>query len=118
MILSHMAKYDPDLSAVFRALADPNRRAMMARLGKGAIAVSELAGPTGLTLPTVLRHLEILEEARLIETEKTGRTRFCRSCPETLAATSDWLAAQRTAWEARTDRLEAYVATLMKDQTQ
>lgn len=111
-----MAKYDPDLSAVFRALSDPNRRAMLARLGKGAVAVSELAAPTGLSLPTVLRHLEILEDAGLIRSEKTGRTRLCSPCPQTLSATLDWLSRQQAIWEARTDRLEAYVATLLKDQ--
>lgn len=115
MLLSDMAKHDPDLSLIFQALADPTRRAMLGRLGQGAVPVSELARPTGLALPTVMRHLAVLEEAELIATEKTGRTRMCRVRPETLAATADWLTQQRAIWEARTDRLEAYVATLMKD---
>jgi DNA-binding transcriptional ArsR family regulator len=110
-----MAKHDPDLSLIFQALSDPTRRAMLERLGQGAVPVSELARPTGLALPTVMRHLAVLEEAALISTAKTGRTRMCSARPETLAATADWLAAQRQQWEARTDRLEAYVATLMKD---
>lgn len=110
-----MAKHDPDLSLIFQALSDPTRRAMLAQLGQGAVPVSELARPTGLALPTVMRHLSVLEGAALIRTEKTGRTRMCSARPETLAATADWLADQRAQWEARTDRLEAYVATLMKD---
>ena len=110
-----MAKYDPDLSLIFQALSDPTRRAMLARIGLGAVPVSELARPTGLALPTVMRHLAVLEDAALISTEKTGRTRICHARPETLAATADWLAEQRAIWEARSDRLEAYVAQLMKE---
>ncbi|OYU40124.1 MAG: transcriptional regulator [Pseudorhodobacter sp. PARRP1] len=110
-----MAKYDPDLSLIFQALSDPTRRAMLARIGLGAVPVSELARPTGLALPTVMRHLAVLEDAALISTEKTGRTRICHARPETLAATADWLGEQRAIWEARTDRLEAYVAQLMKE---
>lgn len=89
---------------------------MLAQLGKGAVPVGELARPTGLALPTVMRHLGgVLEEAQLIATEKTGRTRMCRARPETLAATADWLAEQRAIWEGRADRLEAYVMKLMQD---
>ena len=115
MLLSHMAKHDPDLSLIFQALSDPTRRAMLAQLGQGAVPVSDLARPTGLALPTILRHLGVLEAAALITTEKSGRTRLCRARPETLAATADWLAEQRSEWEARTDRLEAYVTTLMQE---
>lgn len=114
MILSIMAKFDPDLNLIFQALSDPTRRAMLARLGKGAVPVSELARPTGLALPTVMRHLGVLQDAGLIETEKTGRTRLCRGRPEALAATADWLAEQRAIWEGRADRLEAYVMTLIE----
>ncbi|WP_299504977.1 metalloregulator ArsR/SmtB family transcription factor [Cypionkella sp.] len=110
-----MAKHDPDLSLIFQALSDPTRRTMLARIGLGAVPVSELARPTGLALPTVMRHLSVLEEAALIRTEKTGRTRLCHARPETLAATADWMAEQRLIWEARSDRLEAYVANLIKD---
>ncbi len=115
LLLSHMAKHDPDLSLIFQALSDPTRRGFLARLGQGAVPVSELARPTGLALPTVMRHLGVLEAAALISTEKTGRTRMCHARPETLAATEGWLADQRAVWEARTDRLEAYVAKLMKE---
>lgn len=110
-----MAKHDVNLDLVFQALSDPTRRAMLARLGQGAVTVSDLARPTGLALPTVLRHLGVLEAAALIDTEKTGRIRLCRARPETLAATADWMADQRALWEGRLDRLEAYVMTLMKE---
>jgi DNA-binding transcriptional ArsR family regulator len=116
-MVSIMAKHDPDLSLIFQALSDPTRRAMLARLGQGAVPVSELARPTGLALPTVMRHLAVLEGAELIATEKTGRTRMCRARPETLAATEGWLADQRALWEARTDRLEDYVMQLMKEKS-
>jgi DNA-binding transcriptional ArsR family regulator len=107
-----MAKHDPDLDLIFQALSDPTRRAMLARIGLGALPVSELARPTGMALPTILRHLSVLEEAKLIITEKQGRTRMCTARPETLAATADWLAEQRAQWEARTDRLEALLTQL------
>ena len=114
MLLSLMAKHDPNLSLIFQALSDPTRRAMLARLGQGAVPVSELSRPTGLALPTVMRHLQVLEEAELISTLKTGRTRMCSARPETLAATMDWMESQRALWEARTDRLEALLATLVE----
>ena len=107
-----MAKHGPDLSLIFQALADPTRRAMLARLTQGAVPVSELARPTGMALPTILRHLAVLEGAALISTQKTGRRRLCTARPETLAATADWLAHQRALWEARTDRLADFLATL------
>ena len=115
-----MAKHDSDLSLIFQALSDPTRRAMLARLGHEgcggrAVPVTELARPTGLALPTVLRHLAVLENAHLISTEKTGRTRLCRVRPDTLAATEDWLAQQRALWEARTDRLEDLLNALKDD---
>ncbi len=115
MLLSIMAKYDPNLSLIFQALSDPTRRAIMARLGQGAVPVSELARPTGLALPTVMRHLSVLEEAELITTVKTGRTRMCSARPETFAATMDWMAEQRALWEARTDRLEALLASMVDE---
>ena len=72
-----MAKHDTDLSNLFHALADPTRRAMLTRLAQGPAPVSELAEPTGLRLPTVMRHLSVLEEAGLIATAKDGRVRTC-----------------------------------------
>jgi DNA-binding transcriptional ArsR family regulator len=110
-----MAKHDPDLSLAFHALSDPTRRAILTRLAQGPAAVTELAAPTGLRLPTVMRHLSVLEEAGLIATSKDGRVRTCAMIPEALAPARGWLDAQRAIWESRLDRLDAYVLTLMKD---
>ena len=104
--------YDINLDLIFQALSDPTRRAMLARIGQGALPVTELARPTGMALPTILRHLSVLEQARLISTEKRGRTRLCVAEPATLAATQGWLADQRALWEAQTDRLEALLHRL------
>jgi DNA-binding transcriptional ArsR family regulator len=118
MILSYMAKHDPNLSLIFQALSDPTRRAMLAQLGQGAVPASDLARPTGLALPTIMRHLAVLESAALIATQKTGRTRMCRACPQTLAATEGWLAEQRALWESQTDRLEEYLKSLQDGKPQ
>ncbi len=117
MLLSIMAKHEPDLSRIFQALSDPTRRHMLSRLAGGALPVTELAKPTGMALPTVLRHIEVLADAGLISTAKTGRTRMCHAEPGALASVEDWLARQRAEWEARLDRLETYALQLMKDQS-
>lgn len=110
-----MAKHDTDLSLLFHALSDPTRRMMLTRLAQGPAAVTELAGPTGLRLPTIMRHLSVLEDAGLIATQKDGRVRSCAFQPKALAPMRDWLDEQRAIWEARLDRLDDYVMTLMKD---
>lgn len=115
MILSAMAKHDPDLSLLFHALADPTRRSILTRLAAGPARVTELAGPTGLRLPTVMRHLSVLEQAGLIATAKDGRVRTCTIVPEALGPARTWLDEQRAIWEARLDRLDAFVMTLMKE---
>ncbi len=115
MILSDMAKHDPDLSRLFHALADPTRRSILTRLAEGPAAVTALADPTGLRLPTVMRHLSVLEEAGLIASAKDGRVRSCAFVPEALAPMQTWLDAQRVLWESRLDRLDDYVMKLMKE---
>lgn len=110
-----MAKHDVDLSDLFHALADPTRRAILTRLAQGPAPVSELAEPTGLRLPTVMRHLAVLEDAGLIATAKDGRVRTCAIVPEALAPMRTWLDEQRAIWESRLDRLDDYVKTVMKE---
>ena len=113
-----MAKHDPELSLLFHALADPTRRSILTRLAEGPAPVTELAHPTGLRLPTVMRHLSVLEEAGLIATAKDGRVRSCAIVPEALAPVRTWLDEQRAIWETRLDRLDHYVMELMKDSNQ
>lgn len=117
-MVSDMAKHDPNLDLLFHALSDPTRRMMLNRLARGPAPVSELAGPTGLRLPTVLRHLSVLEEAGLVVTQKDGRVRSCALVPQALAPIQDWLEEQRRVWEARLDRLDDYVRQLMKEREQ
>ena len=83
-MVSQMAQHDPDLSLLFHALSDPTRRAMLERLAQGPAAVTELAGPSGLRLPTILRHLSVLESAGLIRSSKDGRVRSCALNPQAL----------------------------------
>lgn len=109
-----MAKHDADLSLLFHALSDPTRRAMLSRLAMGPAAVTELAGPTGLRLPTILRHLSVLEAAGLISTAKGGRVRSCAFVPQALEPMRGWMDEQRALWEGRLDRLDDYVMTLME----
>lgn len=113
-----MAKHDPELSLLFHALSDPTRRLILARLGEGPAPVSDLAAPTGLRLPTVMRHLSVLEEAGLIASAKDGRVRTCAIVPEAFAPARTWLDEQRALWEARLDRLDAFVTMMMKDRDQ
>jgi len=110
-----MTKHDPDLSLLFHALADSTRRSILTRLAEGPVRVTDLAGPTGLALPTVMRHLSVLEDAGLISSSKDGRVRTCAVVPEALDPMRTWLEEQRVMWEARLDRLDAFVMTMMKE---
>jgi DNA-binding transcriptional ArsR family regulator len=114
-IVSDMAKHDLDLSLLFHALADPTRRSILTRLAETPARVTDLAGPTGLRLPTVMRHLSVLEEAGLITTSKDGRIRTCAIVPEALDPVRTWLDEQRAIWETRLDRLDAFVMNVMKE---
>ena len=102
---------DP-LSATFAALADPTRRAILARLVEGEAHVTELAEPFAMTLPAVSKHLKVLERARLIERSRHAQWRPCRLAPEPLKEVSDWVERYRRYWEARLDRLDDYLSEL------
>ena len=113
-----MTKHDPDLSRLFHTLADPTRRSILARLAETPARVTDLAGPTGFRLPTVMRHLSVLEDAGLITTTKDGRTRTCAIVPGALDPVRTWLDDQRAIWESRLDRLDAFVMRTMKETEQ
>lgn len=118
MIISNMTKHYPELSQLFHALADPTRRSILTRLAERPARVTDLSAPTGLRLPTVMRHLSVLEEAGLIATSKDGRVRTCAIVPEALDPVRTWLDEQRSLWEARLDRLEAFAMKAMKERAE
>jgi len=100
----------PDLlTATFSALADPTRRAILARLAQGQATVNELAEPFEISLPAVSRHLKVLEGAGLISRGREAQWRPCRLEPERLKAVDDWLSVYRRFWEQSFDRLAAYL---------
>ncbi len=94
-----------DIGHVFHALGDPTRRAIVDSLTAGPASVSRLAAPLGITVTAVAQHLQILEEAGLVHTEKTGRVRTCRIEPAGFDALMQWVRDHRTVWERRLDRL-------------
>ena len=105
-----MVNQSPALDQVFQALADPTRRSMVERLVRGPASVSELSRPLAMSLPAVMQHLQVLEAAGLVSSEKAGRVRTCRIEPAALRAAEAWITDQRTAWETRLDRLGDYLA--------
>lgn len=100
------------LDQVFGALADPTRRAVLKRLGEGDASVGELARPFDMALPSLMKHVRVLESVGLLESRKVGRVRICRLKPAAMTEAEVWLSDQRSVWEARLDRLEAYVKTI------
>ena len=94
-----MVQYSPTVDRTFAALADPTRRAVVERLGSGSATISELAEPFGISLTGMKKHVQILEDAGLVTTEKVGRTRRCSLAPRPLA--------QVEAWMQQLDRFEA-----------
>lgn len=101
------------LSATFAALADPTRRAMLARLTLGPATVNELAEPFAITLPSVSRHLKVLEEAGLVVKERSAQFRPCRLEVAPLEAADDWLAQYRMFFSERFDRLDEQLKSMM-----
>jgi len=102
---------DP-LSAKFQALADPTRRAILARLALGETSVSELAEPFAMSMPAVSKHLKVLENAGMITRGRDAQWRPCRIEPGALKEVDDWLEQYRLLWEERFDRLDAYLKQL------
>ncbi len=107
-----MDNLSPSLDLVFGALADPTRRAVLERLGKGEASIGELAQPFDMALPSLMKHVRVLESVGLVESQKQGRVRTCRLKPAAMTDAERWLVEQRTVWEARLDRLETYVKSI------
>ncbi|SDS38429.1 ArsR/SmtB family transcription factor [Microlunatus soli] len=101
---------DPDpLGRVFQAMADPTRRAIVERLVRGPATVKAIAEPLTMSLPAVMQHLQVLQAAGVIVTEKVGRVRSCRIEPTALRQAEQWLGRQRTETERQLDQLDDYL---------
>ena len=98
-----------DLTQTFAALADPTRRAILARLARGETTVGELAQPFEISAPAISRHLKVLETAALITNERRGKQRFCQLRPEALVPAAQWIESQREFWAGSLDRLDAHI---------
>ena len=110
-----MDNYGLALDSVFHALADPTRRAVVQRLGKGAATVSELAAPFDMALPSFVKHISVLERSRLITSRKQGRVRTCSLTRENLVAAERWFDELRTQWASRYENLDNLLAKLNGD---
>ncbi|HEX6352769.1 metalloregulator ArsR/SmtB family transcription factor [Actinophytocola sp.] len=98
------------LDATFAALADPTRRAILARLGRGEASVKELAEPFAMTQPAISKHLKVLERAGLVERGRDAQRRPCRLVAGPMRAASEWLGAYQRFWEESYDRLDDLLA--------
>jgi DNA-binding transcriptional ArsR family regulator len=103
------APNEQQISRVFRALADPTRRAVVAQLSHKAASMTELARPFKMALPSFAQHLNVLEECGVVRSHKEGRVRRYQLIPQPLAAAEDWMVAQRGIWGQTLDRLGEYV---------
>ena len=104
-----MANHEADLDRVFAALSNETRRGIVTRLIESPATVRELAAPFAMSLPSVLQHLQVLQDCGLVTTRKVGRVRTCSIEPDGLRRAEAWLVAQRTAWERRLDALGTYL---------
>ncbi|MFI5933169.1 ArsR/SmtB family transcription factor [Actinoplanes sp. NPDC051494] len=108
---------DDQLSLIFASLADPTRRAILARLADGEATVNELAAPFAMSLPAVSKHLKVLERAGLISRGRDAQWRPCRLEAAGLHEASDWVNRYRRFWESSYDKLDAHLRQLMKGDT-
>src|SRR5262249_32112046 len=116
-LVCRMANFEQRLDLAFAALADPTRRAIVARLCSGDATVGELAEPFEIGLPTLLKHIGVLERSGLVSSDKSGRVRTCSLTPVALRNTDNWIRMHIATWESRLDRLEAHLARKKKDRT-
>ena len=107
-MVNQMVKSDA-LDRTFSALSDGTRREMLDRLQLGPASITELARRAGISLPGALKHVRVLEEVRLVTTEKKGRIRECRLGPDRMDDVARWIVTHRAVWERRLDRLEAVI---------
>jgi len=115
-ILNHMVKYQAEtLNKTFQALADPTRRAILARLAEGRLSVTELAEPFTVSLPAVMKHLRVLEDAGLIMREKEGRVSRCRMSVGPLQHAAEWIASYERFWTKQCDALSRYLEKTGED---
>ncbi len=105
------------LSAVFSALSDPTRRAMLARLSQGEASVNELAAPFKMSLPAVSKHIKVLQKAGLLTKTINAQQRPCKIDGAQLKQAVDWIAQYKQLWEGRLDRLDAYLVKLHAEET-
>jgi len=105
------------LDRVFHGLADPTRRAVLERLSSGPAAVSDLAEPFSMSLPSFLQHLDVLESCRLVKSRKAGRVRTYQLTPQPLKVAEGWLEKQRAIWNRRLDQLDTYLADLKEQKS-
>jgi DNA-binding transcriptional ArsR family regulator len=110
-----MPNQQVDLTRVFHALADPTRRAVLERLSRGPAAMTELARPFRMALPSFSQHLGVLEACGLVRSQKVGRVRTYQLTPQPLEAAQDWMAAQRAMWERRLDQLDDFLKDLKEE---
>ena len=108
----------PQLDRVFAALADPTRRAILARLAAGEATVNELVAPFGLSQPTISKHLKVLERSGLVSRRRDAQFRPVRLNPAPLAEVAEWLGDYRRFWEESLDRLEQHVHYLQRMEQQ
>lgn len=111
-----MPKYGTDLDKIFSALSDTTRRGVLARLCHGPGTVSELAEPYDMALPSFTQHLKVLENAGLVHSRKTGRSRVYQMTPEQLERARGWLEQQRHIWDQRLDQLDDYLMSMKENQ--
>lgn len=111
-----MANQSMQISRVFQALADPTRRAVIERLGRGSAAMSELAAPFDMALPSFAQHLNVLESCGLVRSRKRGRVRTYRLAPAPFKAAEQWMVKQRALWERRLDQLDEYLKTMKENE--
>jgi DNA-binding transcriptional ArsR family regulator len=116
MVQQHIS--EDRLDATFSALADPTRRAILARLASGETSVSELAEPFEMSMPAISKHLKVLQRAGLIERGREAQWRPCRLSAGPLKDASDWLDRYRRFWEESLDRLDVYLRELQKRKAQ